>query len=206
MVRNPLSPLAFVFALAPLLVAVPLQSALAQIEQHITIDDPADLTPEQAEQLYSGLRETLRKDYRLAAYGKARDYQSWRRYNTTPYLSATHGNRYVNNYGNWAAKGYESLGPGKTLAEGTVLAKDAFTVRKDGTALAAPLFIMEKLASGVSPDTGDWRYVMVLPDGSVFGDSHGAAPDRMAFCHECHAAVADTDYVFYVPEEVRADE
>ena len=206
MARNPVSASALAVAWTLLLLIAPLNPAFAQFDEHITIEDPADLTPEQAEQLYDGLRETLRKDYRLAAYGKARDYQSWRRYNTTPYLSATHGNRYVNNYGNWAARGYEALGPGKMLAAGTVLAKDAFTVMKDGTALAAPLFIMEKLAAGASPDTGDWRYVMVLPDGSVFGDSHGAAAERMAFCHECHAAVADTDYVFYVPEEVRADE
>ena len=170
---------------------------------HITIETPGELTPDEANEVYGELAARMARGYAGAGYDFVRNYQDWKIYNTSPYLSATHGNRYVNNYANDKAAGYERVSQGVVMPEGAVFAKDSFTVTDEDNLLPAPLFVMEKLAAGASPDTADWRYVSILPDGTVFGDSQGAGADRTAFCHECHIAVAEDDYLFYVPDEFR---
>lgn len=172
---------------------------------HITIERPAELTGEEALDVYQALSTVMADGYARARMPLVRGYQSWQRYNSAPYRSATHGRRFVNNYANHLAGGYERIDQGVRMAPGAVLAKDSFTVTDEGRALPAPLFVMEKLAEGASPETGDWRYLEILPDGSVFGDSQGAGRERVAFCHDCHAGVADADYLFFVPDAYRAD-
>ena len=65
------------------------------------------------------------------------------------------------------------------------------------------LFVMEKLAGGASPQNADWRYVMIMPDGSLFGDSMGDGASEMTFCHECHKIEANRDYLYFVPQKYR---
>ena len=173
---------------------------------HITIETPGQLTSDEANEVYAELAGRMASGYAGAGFDIVRDYQGWKLYNTSPYLSATHGNRYVNNYANARAMDYPRVGEGAVMPEGAVFAKDSFTVTDDDKLLPAPLFVMEKLAAGTSPDTGDWRYVSILPDGTLFGDSEGAGADRTTFCHECHVAVAEDDYLFYVPEGFRTGE
>ena len=168
---------------------------------HIKIQEPGNLGPKQAEEIYLQAIERLARGYGFAADKTAAGYRNWTRYNSSPYRSATHGNRYVNNYANATGRTYTKLKPGEMLPEGTVLAKDSFTVTKDNTVFSAPLFVMEKLGKGKSPRTGDWRYLMIMPDGSVFGDSQGASAKRVRFCHTCHLSVKKDDYVFNVPDE-----
>ena len=62
---------------------------------------------------------------------------------------------------------------------------------------------MEKMAKGFDPESGDWRYTMIMPDGSVFGTTNGENGDKVAYCIGCHAAVADNDHLFFVPDEFR---
>jgi len=38
---------------------------------------------------------------------------------------------------------------------------------------------MEKMPSGFSYVTGDWRYSMIMPDGSLFGETRGANDERV---------------------------
>jgi len=76
-------------------------------------------------------------------------------------------------------------------------------VTQDNGLYAGALFVMVKLAPGTSPDTGDWRYQMIMPDGSFLGDSRGAGADKVAFCHGCHKAVKNNDYLFYIPDGYR---
>ena len=74
------------------------------------------------------------------------------------------------------------------------------------TALTIPIRIpatMERMEAGFSPETNDWRYSMIMPDGSIFGITKGAGSERVEFCHTCHEAVGDTDNLFFVPEENR---
>ena len=54
-------------------------------------------------------------------------YQTWRRFNTVPYVSATHGSRYVNNYGNDKAGAYRKFEEAGKMPKGAILVKDSFT-------------------------------------------------------------------------------
>ncbi len=181
-------------------------AALAQVpipESHIAIDNPAELSKNEARRIYEGLKERMAASYALSELPEIRNYQSWAIYNDAPYNSATHGQRYVNSYANTKAVNYSTLGEGELLPAGSVLAKDSMTVTNDGDIFPGALFAMEKLPEGTSPQTADWRYFMVIPDGSLFGDTTGDNSDFVLYCHECHAAVADRDYTFFVPEEYR---
>jgi LysM repeat protein len=136
----------------------------------------------------------------------AQEYQGWERLNTMPYISATHGSRYVNNYPGAEAAGaygrFEEVGD--AMPVGGRIAKDSFTVSPDGRVGVGPLFIMEKMAGGFDQASRDWRYTMIMPDGSLFGMTGGQGSQNVQFCAECHALVADDqDSLFFMPEEYR---
>jgi class 3 adenylate cyclase len=166
--------------------------------------NPADLTSADAITIYDRIKNEISKAYKRSGLKLAEDYTSWTRHNTAPYLSATHGNRFVNNYANAIAKDYANLDKVESLPQGSILAKDSFEVTKDGDVLTGPLALMEKMQPGFNPQSRDWRYTMVLPDGMVFGITSGEGSERVEFCIECHVAAGeDMDHVFYVPERYR---
>ncbi len=177
---------------------------VARPTRHFRVERPADLAGADALVIYDRILEDM-----VAAYGKSGDpfaevYRTWRRYNVAPYLSATHGERYVNNYANSAAIDYGKAEEAGTLPIGSVLAKDAFEVTERGDVLSAPLSLMEKMPPGFSPRFRDWRYTMIMPDGSLFGTTGGEGSERVEFCGECHIAAGDQqDHLFFVPEEYR---
>jgi hypothetical protein len=181
--------------------AVALSGAAAE-EAHIKIEDPGSMTPQKAEAAYLRLADDLAALYALSKDKSAARFRRWQRANATPYLSATHGNRYVNNYANGIAQraGY---GEGKKMPPGAVLAKDSFTVTNEGEVFGAALFLMEKLPPGVSPQTAGWRYWMIMPDGSILGDTEDDSAGEVAFCHICHKSVARKDFLFFVPKKFR---
>ncbi|NQV69060.1 MAG: cytochrome P460 family protein [Pseudohongiella sp.] len=130
------------------------------------------------------------------------DYLSW--YKVTPeavtgdptgVLGAVHDGRnafrqiYVNSVGAAVNRGTQ----GYPYPAGTILLKESFS---DAQALAArrnpDLTIMIKLATGQSPATGDWEYVMGA-DGSRRGTGDSG---QAAFCRNCHLYAAATDYNF----------
>ena len=173
---------------------------------HVPIENPADLSHAEANEIYDRLRKRMADAFELAGVEEIEDYQSWKRYNSAPYISATHGQRFVNSFGNSKATNYGKLPKGETYPEGTVFAKDSITVIDDERTYPGAMFMMEKLAEGAHPETADWRYVMVLPDGTTFGDTTGSEPKLVKYCHACHVAKASDDYVFFVPEEYQLEE
>lgn len=179
--------------------------AQEQPDAHIMLETPKPMDAAEAEAVYDELRQRMLELYGMADYGPAAVYQSWRRFNSAPYISATHGNRYVNNFANELGNRYGGLAEGERYPAGAILAKDSISALDDGGVFPGALFIMEKLEAGGDPDTADWRYVMVLPDGSIFGDTRGDNPQKVAYCHPCHEQVADDDYGFFIPEEFRAE-
>ncbi len=169
---------------------------------HFKIERPANLSPAEALAIYGNIADDLARGYAASRDVTAENFRKWRQYNSAPYRSATHGNRYINNYANAKASRYGTLKPGEQMPPGALLAKDSFTVSANGDVYGGPLFIMEKLGKGVSPETGDWRYVMIMPDGSYFGDSTGDGAERVTFCNGCHRAAA-SDYMFLIPAKYR---
>jgi hypothetical protein len=175
---------------------------LAQPTRHFRVPNPARLSDADALSIYERIRGDMAAAYRLSRDPVADRYYTWRRYNRAPYLSATHGDRYINNYANAEAGAYgEGAGP---MPAGAVLAKDSFTVTGQGDVFTGPLFLMEKMPAGFSVETRDWRYTMIMPDGSLFGTTDGEGSDRVEFCAGCHAMAGDAmDDLFFVPEKYR---
>ncbi len=173
-------------------------------KRHFQIQRPAQLTKTEAVTIYQNIGSEVAQGYAVSGESAALEYPKWRRFNDAPYKSKTHGNRYVNNFANAiAAETYGHMRPHQAMPAGAVLAKDSFTVTADGAVFAGALFVMEKLAAGTKPEDGDWRYVMIMPDGSHFGDSTGDGAERVNFCDECHEKEKLHDRLFFLPEAYR---
>ncbi len=172
---------------------------------HFRVQDPKNLTAAEAEAIYQVLRDDMRDRYALSELASAAEYLDWTRYTTAPYKSVTHGRTYLNNYANDIAKAYGRYERAGVLPEGSVLAKDSFMVKKNGDVLPGPMALMEKMASGFNPDSGDWRYTQILPDGSILGTTNGENAEYVAFCMPCHQkAGAGRDHLFFPKMSVRA--
>ena len=146
----------------------------------------------------------MRAAYKKSGLKTATQYPRWKHYNSVSYVSATHGGRYVNNHANAEAKRYGRFEKAGKMPKGSILAKDSFAVTAGGGVGVGPLFIMEKMGSGFDKASGDWRYTMVMPNGSVFGRTKGKGSAKVQFCAECHGLVsAEQDSLYFMPEEVR---
>ena len=145
-----------------------------------------------------------------ASYAKSggpvsNSYKSWKRYSKVAYVSGTHGNRFVQNYGNVKAKAYGKFENVGKMPVGAILAKDSFAVTGAGKVAVGPLFVMEKMGAGFNKASGDWKYSMVLPTGAIMGITNGSNSKAMKFCYDCHISVAeDQDSLMLLPEEYRA--
>ncbi len=180
-------------------------SAQSAEVEHLRIKIDGPLPPAKAEEIYQKIKGAMADGYAPARDPVADNYPRWTRFNIAPYLSDTHGNRYANNFANATAvnAGYGRMKPGDLMPPGAVVVKDTFTVTKEGEVFPAAVFYMEKLAPGRSPDTADWRFVQLLPDGSYIGDTTGDSPEDVTFCFTCHKTQADLDYLFFMPESYR---
>jgi len=175
----------------------------AETQEHFVAPNPAELAGDTAEEVYAGLMKTMADAYRLSDKVNAKIYQAWERYNSSPYRSATHGQRFVNNYANKTAKAYSRYEAAGQLPVGSALAKDSFTVTNSGGINPGPLFLMEKMAPGFNSESGDWRYTMIMPDGSFYGETNGEGSKQVEFCISCHRAAAKNDHLFFIPKTYR---
>ena len=171
---------------------------------HFRVERPASLTGADALTIYNRILDDMVAGYRLSSLSAAEPYRYWRRYNTVPYRSAQHGERYVNNYANAKAEDYRHFEAAGQMPVGAVLIKDSFAVTKRGDVFSGPLFVMEKMPAGFNIVSRNWRYVMVMPDGSLFGATNGEGSERVEFCITCHKMAGyENDDLFYVPEKYR---
>ncbi len=170
---------------------------------HFRTDDMGNVSDTEAAEIYGILRDQMWEGYAASRLEAAQAYQNWERYNSVPFRSVTHGQRYVNNYANNTARNYglyEEAGP---MPEGAIIAKDSFTVLQDGSVTPGALFLMEKMPSGFNRTSGDWRYTMLLPDGSLYGTTNGIHTERVDFCISCHLAAEEQDHLHFLPEQYR---
>jgi hypothetical protein len=172
--------------------------------RHFRVERPAGLSGADALTIYNRILDDMVAGYRLSSLPFADRYRSWRRYSTVPYRSTQHGERFVNNYANDAAKSYRHFEASGEMAAGSVLVKDSFAVTKRGDVFSGPLFVMEKMPPGFNLASRDWRYTMIMPDGSLFGATNGEGSDRVEFCVTCHKLAGhENDHLFYIPERYR---
>jgi hypothetical protein len=176
----------------------------AKPTRHFRVERPAALTGADALTIYNRILDDMVAGYRLSGVPYAEGYRLWRRYNTVPYRSSQHGERFVNNYTNSIAGDYRLFEAAGNLPPGSILVKDSFAVTANGDVFSGPLFVMEKMATGFNPESRDWRYAMYMPDGSLFGTTNGEGSARVEFCIACHKEAGhEHDHLFYVPERYR---
>ncbi len=145
-----------------------------------------DLTADEAQKVYDCLKEGLLKGY---SKGKKRwipaeyveDYRSWTLVSSHPAAPGFHSNQFLVTYVNKVgADVYMDYAEDPVVPAGTLIAKESFSVNDKGKVRKGPLFFMEKVAAGKSPETNDWYYMMV--------DARGRpqAVNVITACHECH--------------------
>ena len=164
-----------------------------------------DLTAEEAIAAYKCMQPEMLAIYAKSGLATAKTYRNWSGFNVRPYVSDTHGGRYVNNYANKAGeKAYGKFEKAGKLPVASVLAKDSFLVDATGRLSVGPLFLMEKMKAGFNASSGNWRYTLIGPNGKVIGVTGGEGSKNVEFCAECHAGVGDTqDHLFFLPDDVR---
>lgn len=171
---------------------------------HPAIADPANISPIRAEEIYQAIRNQVRDNYARSGDPLFFEYQHWKRFTRAPYRSPNHGERFVNHYANATAREYRKYENAGALPAGSIVIKDSFTVTKQGQVMTGPLFMMEKMPKGFRSLAGNWRFMMLRPDGATVGLTGGANDGAVRFCAECHAkAGAAHDYLYFMPDEAR---
>ncbi len=165
---------------------------------------PVELSAAEAQAAYDCIITEMKAAYAKSGIAVASSYSSTKRYSKVAYQSATHGGRFVQNYANETARAYGRFEKAGRMPEGSYLFKDSFTVTPDGKIGVGPLFVMRKMGAGWNTESGDWKYAMVMPNGSFFGETKGRNAKNMKFCIECHMTVAEEqDSMLFLPEEYR---
>lgn len=171
--------------------------------QHFRLKNPAQISDDDAEAIYAALQVKMAKAYATSGIAAAREYQNWQRYNSAPFQSAAHGRRLVNHYANQIASAYGAFEKAGILPVGSVIAKDNITVIGKNKIHPGALLLMEKMPTGFNYVSGDWRYTMIMPDGSLFGTTNGAGSKKVKFCIACHLAAEKHDHLHFPPKMFR---
>ncbi len=152
--------------------------------------DGNDLTFEEAQAVYDCIAADLHAGYmkgdkKWIPAEFVADYRTWTMANTLPANPGFHGGRFLlTRIHDIGAEEYLKFAEENVnIPAGTVIAKESFAVTEAGKVQKGPLFIMEKVAAGVSPETDDWYYMMVAPNGAPM------AVPVMTACNECHIGI-----------------
>lgn len=163
-----------------------------------------DLTGDEAQAVYDCLKDSMLSGYtkgnkRWIDPSYVADYRSWTAASTFPAAPGFHGERFLLTFVNetGAEQYLKYAEEGFTMPAGTVIAKESFSVNAQGKAKAGPLFFMEKAPAGSSPETNDWYYMMVAPNGAPM------AVNVVQACHACHSGFDYRDGLGYPVEEAR---
>lgn len=159
-------------------------AAQAACETAIAADD---LTAQQAQALYDCIASDLHAGYAQGPKGwipaqTVADYRNWTPASAHPARPGFHDNRFLTTWVN-AVGAAEYLRYDEEAAKmpaGSLIAKESFAVNAQGKVVPGPLFFMEKVGEGVSPETGDWYYYMVAANGAP------QAVNVVTACAECH--------------------
>ncbi|MBC01270.1 MAG: hypothetical protein CML67_17195 [Rhodobacteraceae bacterium] len=171
------------------------------------VDKPGSaLTLMEAAKVYHCLEKELHAGYlqgdkRWIPSEFVTDYRSWKAASDFPAAPGFHGERYLVTFVNpvGEAEYMQFKEENVTMPAGSVLAKESFTVNDAGKVSKGPLFLMQKVAEGSSPATGDWYYMAITPDGLPM------TMDVVSACSDCHQGnFGQRDGLGYPLEEARA--
>ena len=162
-----------------------------------------ELSYEEANAVYECIADALHAGYktgdkRWVNADFVNNYRSWTYAATLPANPGFHSDRFLLTWVNQTgAAEYLKYAENPNMPAGSVLVKESFSVTEAGDVEKGPLFIMEKVAAGTSPNTGDWFYSMVAPGGAP------VAVNVKAACSTCHEGFAEQGNMGYPVEEVR---
>ncbi len=188
------------------LAAIGLTLAASAASAACEANKPGDeVTYEDAQVLYDCLKDDLYAGYQNGPKGwispsVVADYRNWTPVNTMPANPGFHSSRFLSTWVNdVGAEQYLKFNDvDNEMPAGTIIAKETFDVNAEGKASPGPLFFMEKVAEGVSPETRDWYYYFISEKGAP------QAVDVMPACNECHMEnFPGSDNLGYPVEEVR---
>lgn len=185
-------------ALSALLLALAALAPAAAQAQDCAADKPAaELSADEVDAIYACIFEALAAGYASGDNEVAKVYRDWTVTAVRPAAPGFHGERLLLTFANdiGAAEYLKFAEEGVNMPVGSILAKESIGL-KDGKAVPGPLFIMTKVAAGQAPDTNDWVYDGVQPNGAKMN-----FPQK--FCHDCHLGFEDRDYLGYPVEDVR---
>ena len=147
----------------------------------------SDLTGAETQAVYDCLKEDLQAGYqkgnkRWVSPDFVKGYPGWTAASAFPAAPGFHGGRFLMTYVNsiGAEEYLKYKAENVSIPAGTKIAKESFEINDDGKVKKGPLFLMEKVAAGVSPETDDWYYMMVAPNGAP------QAVNVLTACSECH--------------------
>jgi len=197
--------LALAMLVTPFTILAPFSIVPALAADACTTDVKKDeLSDEQAQALYDCIKDKIYSGLQASGLEEAKAYRDWALVSTAPFISATHGNRFVRHYVNDVGKEayikWEALA-GRNMPVGSITAKESFNVNKKGEVRNGPFFLMEKVAAGTLPDTDDWKYTLMFPNGKVVGVSGTDTAKKVKFCHDCHVNVLDDQDAMFFPDE-----
>lgn len=187
----------FATAAALSLSAIAFSGGTAHAQDCSNDTDPYDIDAAGVDALYACIEAKMLEGYTKGDNEIAAVYRDWAVTATRPAVPGPHGERFLFTFANdIAAEQYLKYEEeGVVMPVGSVLVKESFKMNK-GNARVGPLFIMTKVAEGEAPETNDWVYAGVQPNGKAMGF-------KQSFCHDCHAAFEGQDYLGYPAEEVR---
>lgn len=174
------------------------QTAMAS-ECKVNVEDPFDLDAAAVTEIYDCIKAAMVEGYTKEGDPVATAYRDWTVAGTRPAVQGAHGNRLLLTFANdIAAEQYLKFAEeGVVMPAGSVLAKESITIStKKKAAVPGPLFIMTKGEAGSAPDTADWIYGGLQPDGKPM-------KFKQSFCHDCHVAWEAQDMLAYPMEDVR---
>ncbi len=119
------------------------------------------------------------------------------------YRGSEHG-MFLQVYANEAAAAsYRKYEQGAAIPLGGMVLKRSFRVAADGKAEPYALFVMARMQPGFSPDTNDWRFALIGPDGRTVGATNGPDDAKVRYCAACHATARRQDFLLFVPPGLR---
>ncbi|MDQ8182821.1 cytochrome P460 family protein [Pelagicoccus sp. SDUM812005] len=85
----------------------------------------------------------------------------------------------------------------KAYEQGTIFLKEHYTANGGKPTDTSFVTLMEKKEPGYDPEFGDWRYVWIDGrSGEILQDGNSKNEVLNKSCIECHANMADRDFVF----------
>jgi len=184
---------------AVLSVALTANTAAQAQDCQISTTEPFDLTEADIASIYDCIGDRMVDAYSQGGDMVAKNYRNWTITGTRHGVAGAHGNSLLLTYANdIAAEQYLKFAEeGVVMPVGSRLAKESIKInKKKNAAVVGPLFIMTKLETGAAPETSDWLYGGIQPNGKPL-------KFKQSFCHDCHQGWEDQDFLAYPLEEVR---